>query len=178
MLSRFFIHRPIFAAVLSIVIIISGLVTLRSLPIAQYPEIAPPTVQVRAVYPGASSAVLADTVAQPIEEQVNGAEVFRSNLPPGPLSPSTLASATQNDDDESRFVVAEVSGAMLVRGENVVAVAVHQASATSSDASFDLGLKTGAPVVEPHPVFRGRVVDAETGEQSPESGPPGRPAGA
>ncbi len=74
MLSRFFINRPIFAAVLSIVIIIAGLVTLRSLPIAQYPEIAPPTVQVRAVYPGASAAVLADTVAQPIEEQVNGAE--------------------------------------------------------------------------------------------------------
>jgi HAE1 family hydrophobic/amphiphilic exporter-1 len=74
MVSRFFIKRPIFAAVLSIVIIISGLVTLRSLPIAQYPEIAPPTVQVRAIYPGASAAVLADTVAQPIEEQVNGTE--------------------------------------------------------------------------------------------------------
>jgi hydrophobic/amphiphilic exporter-1 (mainly G- bacteria), HAE1 family len=74
MLSRFFIQRPIFAAVLSIVIIIAGLVTLKSLPISQYPEIAPPTVQVRAVYPGASAAVLADTVAQPIEEQINGAE--------------------------------------------------------------------------------------------------------
>lgn len=74
MLSKFFIHRPIFAAVLSIVIIIAGLVTLRSLPIAQYPEIAPPTVRVTAAYPGASAAVLASTVAQPIEEQVNGAE--------------------------------------------------------------------------------------------------------
>ncbi len=74
MLSKFFIQRPIFAAVLSIVIIIAGLVTLRTLPIAQYPEIAPPTVQVTAAYPGASAAVLADTVAQPIEEQVNGAE--------------------------------------------------------------------------------------------------------
>jgi HAE1 family hydrophobic/amphiphilic exporter-1 len=74
MVSRFFIQRPIFAAVLSIVIIIAGLVTLRSLPIAQYPEIAPPTVQVTAAYPGASAAVLASTVAQPIEEQVNGAE--------------------------------------------------------------------------------------------------------
>ncbi len=74
MLSRFFIHRPIFAAVLSIVIVIAGLVTLRSLPIAQYPEIAPPTVQVTAAYPGASATVLASTVAQPIEEQVNGAE--------------------------------------------------------------------------------------------------------
>ena len=74
MISRFFINRPIFAAVLSIVIVIAGLVTLKSLPIAQYPEIAPPTVQVTATYPGASATVLSSTVAQPIEEQVNGAE--------------------------------------------------------------------------------------------------------
>ncbi len=74
MFSRFFINRPIFAAVLSIIIIVTGLMTLRSLPVSQYPEIAPPTVQVSAVYPGANSLVLADTVAQPIEEQINGTE--------------------------------------------------------------------------------------------------------
>ncbi|MDM8514976.1 multidrug efflux RND transporter permease subunit [Desulfobacterales bacterium HSG16] len=74
MFSRFFINRPIFAAVLSIIIIMAGLVTLQSLPVSQYPEIAPPTVQVNAIYPGANAIVLADTVAQPIEEQVNGAE--------------------------------------------------------------------------------------------------------
>ncbi len=74
MFSRFFIDRPIFASVISIVIVIAGLVTMRTLPIAQYPEISPPTVQVSANYPGANAEVVAETVAQPIEEQVNGVE--------------------------------------------------------------------------------------------------------
>ncbi|APG28464.1 RND transporter [Syntrophotalea acetylenivorans] len=74
MFSRFFIDRPIFASVISIVIVIAGLVTMRTLPIAQYPEISPPTVQVTANYPGANAEVVAETVAQPIEEQVNGVE--------------------------------------------------------------------------------------------------------
>jgi len=73
-LSRFFIDRPIFASVLSIVIVIGGLISLRNLPVSQYPEIAPPTIQVIAYYPGASASVIADTVAQVIEEQVNGIE--------------------------------------------------------------------------------------------------------
>jgi multidrug efflux pump len=73
-LSRFFIDRPIFAAVLSIVITIAGVVAVLTLPVAQYPEIAPPTVQVSCVYPGASAKVVADTVAAPIEQQVNGVE--------------------------------------------------------------------------------------------------------
>ena len=74
MFSRFFIDRPIFAAVLSIVMTIAGGVALVKLPIAQYPEIAPPTVQVSCVYPGANARVVADTVAAPIEQQVNGVE--------------------------------------------------------------------------------------------------------
>ena len=74
MLSRVFIDRPIFAAVLSIVITIAGIVALFTLPVAQYPDIAPPTVQVSCVYPGASARVVADTVAAPIEQQVNGVE--------------------------------------------------------------------------------------------------------
>src|SRR5437764_868906 len=72
MISRFFIDRPIFAAVLSIVITLTGGLALLALPIAQYPEITPPSVQVSISYPGASSAVVADTVAAPIEQQVNG----------------------------------------------------------------------------------------------------------
>jgi HAE1 family hydrophobic/amphiphilic exporter-1 len=74
MISRFFIYRPIFASVVSIVILLIGTLALTGLPIAQYPELAPPTVQVRATYPGADAKVLADTVAQPIEEKVNGVE--------------------------------------------------------------------------------------------------------
>ena len=72
--SKFFINRPIFAAVLSIFIVLAGLAAMRSLPIAQYPEIAPPVVTVRAVYPGASAEVLEQTVAAPLESQINGVE--------------------------------------------------------------------------------------------------------
>src|SRR3984957_2817119 len=74
MVSRFFIDRPIFAAVLSIVITLTGGLALWSLPIAQYPEITPPSVQVSISYPGASAQVVADTVASPIEQQVNGVQ--------------------------------------------------------------------------------------------------------
>src|SRR5437016_2258116 len=74
MFSRFFIDRPIFASVLSIIITLAGVLALRTLPIAQYPEITPPTVEVSAVYPGANAQVVADTVAAPVEQQVNGVE--------------------------------------------------------------------------------------------------------
>jgi HAE1 family hydrophobic/amphiphilic exporter-1/multidrug efflux pump len=74
MISRFFIDRPIFAAVLSIFLVIAGLAATRTLPIAQYPEIAPPVVTVRAIYPGASAQVLEQTVAAPLENQITGVE--------------------------------------------------------------------------------------------------------
>jgi HAE1 family hydrophobic/amphiphilic exporter-1 len=74
MFSKFFIERPIFASVISIVIVIAGSITLGALPVAQYPEITPPTVQVSAVYPGANAQVVSETVAAPIEQQVNGVE--------------------------------------------------------------------------------------------------------
>jgi multidrug efflux pump len=72
--SRFFIDRPIFAAVLSIVITLAGMLALWALPIAQYPQISPPNVSVECTYPGASAQVVAETVAAPIEQQVNGVE--------------------------------------------------------------------------------------------------------
>lgn len=74
MLSRFFIHRPIFASVISIIIVIAGLVSQTALPVAKFPEITPPTVQVTCYYPGANAQVVADTVAAPIEQEVNGVE--------------------------------------------------------------------------------------------------------
>ena len=74
MFSSFFINRPIFASVLSIVIVLGGSIALFTLPVAQYPDIAPPTVEVSAYYPGANAQVVADTVAAPIEQQVNGVE--------------------------------------------------------------------------------------------------------
>src|ERR1700727_3879950 len=74
MISRFFIDRPIFASVVSIVITLIGGIALYYLPIAQYPRITPPGVSVTINYPGASAQVVADTVAAPIEQQVNGVE--------------------------------------------------------------------------------------------------------
>ena len=72
MSSRFFIDRPIFAAVLSIVIVVVGFVSLKALPIAQFPEITPPVVTIDADYPGASAEIVADSVARPIEVQLPG----------------------------------------------------------------------------------------------------------
>jgi multidrug efflux pump len=73
-ISRFFIDRPIFAGVLSTLIFLAGLLALRVMPISEYPDVVPPQVVVRANYPGANPRVIAETVATPIEESVNGVE--------------------------------------------------------------------------------------------------------
>ena len=73
-LSKFFIDRPIFAGVLSLLMLIAGLIAMGGLPISEYPEVAPPSVVVRAQYPGANPKVIAETVATPLEEQINGVE--------------------------------------------------------------------------------------------------------
>ena len=70
--SRFFVDRPIFAAVLSLVIVVAGALALFRLPISEYPQVVPPTVVVRATYPGANPKVIAETVASPLEQQING----------------------------------------------------------------------------------------------------------
>ena len=74
MISKFFIERPVLANVLAILMIVVGLVALYRLPVAQYPDVVPPTVQVTTRYPGASARTVIDTVALPIEQQVNGVE--------------------------------------------------------------------------------------------------------
>ncbi len=71
---HFFIERPIFAGVLSVLLVIAGLIAQRSLPVSEYPDIAPPTVMITATYPGASAEVIAQTVASPIEQEVNGVD--------------------------------------------------------------------------------------------------------
>ncbi|OYW32994.1 MAG: hypothetical protein B7Z41_06675, partial [Rhizobiales bacterium 12-66-7] len=73
-LSKFFIDRPIFAGVLSVLIFLGGLLALRVMPISEYPEVVPPQIVVRANYPGANPKVIAETVSTPIEEQINGVE--------------------------------------------------------------------------------------------------------
>ncbi|MDB5570751.1 MAG: hydrophobe/amphiphile efflux family transporter [Hyphomicrobiales bacterium] len=74
MISRFFIDRPVFASVLSIVIVLGGLLAMRALPVSQYPQIVPPEVVITANYPGANAQTIAETVAAPLEQQINGVE--------------------------------------------------------------------------------------------------------
>ena len=71
---KFFVDKPIFAVVLSVIIFVAGLISIFMLPISEYPEVTPPSVVVRAQYPGANPKVIAETVATPLEEQINGVE--------------------------------------------------------------------------------------------------------
>ena len=73
-ISKFFIDRPIFAGVLSVLVLLAGLLAMFQLPISEYPEVVPPSVVVRAQYPGANPKVIAETVASPLEESINGVE--------------------------------------------------------------------------------------------------------
>src|ERR1043166_1407365 len=118
MISRFFIDRPIFAAVLSIFIPLTGTVALLSLPIAQYPPVTPPAVAVTINYPGASAQVVADTVAAPIEQQVNGVE--------GMLY---MSSQSGNDGSYTLSVTFDIGtdlNTALVMVQNRVALAMPQ----------------------------------------------------
>ncbi len=74
MFSRFFINRPIFATVIAVLMVLAGAMTVFTIPIAQYPDITPPTVMVSASYPGADAQTVAQSIGVPIEEQVNGIE--------------------------------------------------------------------------------------------------------
>ena len=105
---HFFIERPIFAAVLSILIVIVGGIAYPQLPIAQYPQIAPPTVVVTATYPGATAETLADTVAVPIEQQVNGVEgmIYMSSSSVGDGTMTLTISFKQGvDPDQAQVLV-------------------------------------------------------------------------
>ena len=105
---HFFIRRPIFAAVLSILIVIVGVIAYPTLPVAQYPEIAPPTVVVSASYPGASAETLAQTVATPLEESINGVEdmIYMSSSSTGDGKVSiTVTFAQGTDVDQAQVLV-------------------------------------------------------------------------
>jgi hydrophobic/amphiphilic exporter-1 (mainly G- bacteria), HAE1 family len=118
MISEFFIDRPIFANVIAIVTIILGLVCLYILPVAQYPEIVPPTIQVTTRYPGASAEVIADTVGVPIEQAVNGVE--------GSIYLSSASSSSGNYTLTVTFAVGTDLNAALTLVQNMVNGATAQ----------------------------------------------------
>jgi len=138
-LARFFIDRPVFAAVISIVTIIAGALAILALPISQYPEIAPPTVTVTTTYPGANAKTVAQTVATPLEEQINGVEHM------------LYMSSQSTNDGNMNLTVTFASGTNLdvaqVQVQNRVAIAqpqlpleVQQQGITIKKASPDITL--------------------------------------
>jgi hydrophobic/amphiphilic exporter-1 (mainly G- bacteria), HAE1 family len=132
--SHFFIDRPIFATVLSLLLLIAGAIVQRSLPISEYPEIAPPTVNIRATYPGASAQVLAETVATPIEQEVNGVDdmlyVVSQSVGDGTLTTDVVFKPGTNIDTAQVLVQNRVSVAEPRLPEDVrrLGVTVKKAS--------------------------------------------------
>ena len=129
MISKFFIERPIFANVIAIVIIILGVVCLYRLPVSQYPEIVPPTIQVTTTYPGASAEVIATTVGIPIEQAVNGVKnsiyMYSTSGSDGSYT-LTVTFAVGTDLDTSLALVQNfVNGALAQLPETVAGPGRH-----------------------------------------------------
>ena len=150
-LPHFFIDRPIFAAVLSIIILIIGAIAQSTLPVAEYPEIAPPTVNIAATYPGASAQIISETVATPIEQEVNGVDdmlyIVSQSTGDGRLSINVVFKPGTNIDQAQVLVQNRVSVAEPRLPEDVrrLGIAVRKASPdlmmvvhmTSPDGSRD-----------------------------------------
>src|ERR1700681_5118541 len=130
MLARFFIDRPVVAWVISIIIILLGAIAAGFLPIAEYPEVTPPTVRVQANYPGASAQVVADTVAAPIEQQVVGVERMLY-----------MTSQSNNDGSYSLDVVFGL-GTDVTMAQVLVQTRVAIAEPTLPDVTRAIGVTT------------------------------------
>src|SRR5476649_950573 len=135
--SRFFIDKPIFAAVLSIIIFVAGLLSIFGLPISEYPDVVPPSVVVRAQYPGANPKVIAETVAAPLEEQINGVEdmlyMFSQGTSDGKMS-LTITFKIGSDPDKAQQLVQNRVNQALPRLPDIV----RQFGVTTLKSSPDL----------------------------------------
>ena len=148
MLSKFFINRPIFATVLAIIMVLAGLITVRTLPVAQFPNITPPTVMVHASYPGADAKTVAETVGVPIEEQVNGTEgMMYMSSNSGSDGSYSLTITFENGTDldmatvkvQNRIALAEAGLPTTVKQEGI------QVISESSNIVLFLSLKSDDP---------------------------------
>ncbi|MDE6394226.1 MAG: efflux RND transporter permease subunit, partial [Duncaniella sp.] len=138
MFSKFFIDRPIFATVLAILMVIVGLVTVKTLPVAQYPDITPPTVMVNASYPGADAETVAKVVGEPIEQQVNGVEgmmYMSSNSSDGSYS---LTVTFENGTDLDEAAVKVQNRISLAEATLPTAVKEQGVSVTSESSNIIL----------------------------------------
>ncbi|MBC7942505.1 MAG: efflux RND transporter permease subunit, partial [Chitinophagaceae bacterium] len=136
-LSRFFIDRPIFAGVLSLLIFLGGLIAVRGLPISEYPEVVPPSIVVRANYPGANPKVIAETVATPIEEQINGVEgmlYMASQATTDGLMTLTVTFRLGTDPDKAQQLVQN----RVARAEARLPEEVRRLGITTVKSSVDL----------------------------------------
>ena len=128
--SRFFIDKPIFAAVLSVIIFVAGLLSIFKLPISEYPDVVPPTVVVRAQYPGANPKIIAETVAAPLEEQINGVE-------------NMLYMSSQNTSDGSlQLTVTFKIGTNVEQAETQVQSRVQRALPRLPEETRQIGVTT------------------------------------
>lgn len=130
MLSKFFIERPIFATVVAILMILAGLLTVKKLPVAQFPDITPPTVMVSATYPGADAKTVAETIGVPIEEEVNGLEGMMY-----------MSSSSSSDGSYSLTVTFEIGTPIdmaMVKVQNRVSLAETQLPAAVKEQGVDV----------------------------------------
>src|SRR4051812_7791794 len=136
-ISRFFIDRPIFAGVLSLLIFIAGFISIWKLPISEYPEVVPPSVVVHAMYPGANPKVIADTVAAPLEEQINGVEdmlyMFSQGTSDGQMT-LTVTFKIGTDPDKAQQLVQNRVNQALPRLPDIV----RQFGVTTIKSSSDI----------------------------------------
>src|SRR3954470_1159280 len=139
-ISKFFIDRPIFAGVLSVVILLAGLVAIFQLPIAEYPEVVPPSVIVHAQYPGANPKVIAEAVASPLEEQINGMEnmlyMQSQSTNDGNLTVTVTFKLGTNPDLAAQLVQNRVNQALPRLPEDVQRLGVTTAKSSPTVTMF------------------------------------------